>query len=253
MARSTPLWQRLIWAVMFLVVCEGVIRKLVPSLQGQIYLLKDGMLIAAYIGFISSRLPTGIHLRAMAGLSTLLLLSLAYFGIELFNPNTPSILLSLIGFKNYLLFPSLAFIVPYMFSSLEDLERKLRKYAIIMIPFAGLGLLQFTLGPDHWINGYVSYDEENVRNLAMFGVGNEKVRATGTFSYMGGYATFLTVMLYLGVGLAASRNWRFSGNLWPWTLVVVTVAAIFTTGSRSPIYGSVISAPLVLYIWSSRG
>jgi len=140
-----------------------------------------------------------------------------------------------------------------MFSSLEDLERKLRKYAIIMIPFAGLGLLQFTLGPDHWINGYVSYDEENVRNLAMFGVGNVKVRTTGTFSYPSGYTTFLTVMLYLGVGLAASRNWRFSGNLWPWTLVVVTVAAIFTTGSRSPIYGSVISAPLVLYIWSSRG
>src|SRR5215469_3470250 len=98
MARSTPLWQRLIWAVMFLLVCEGVIRKLVPSLQTQIYLLKDGMLVAAYIGFISSRLPTGIHSRAMRGLSTLLLLSVAYFGIQLGNPNSPSILLSIVGF-----------------------------------------------------------------------------------------------------------------------------------------------------------
>jgi hypothetical protein len=253
MARSTPLWQRLIWAVMFLLVCEGVIRKLVPGLQAQIYLLKDGMLVAAYIGFISSRLPTGIHLRAMAGLSTLLLLSLAYFGIELFNPNSPSILLSIVGFKNYLLYPPLAFIVPYMLSSSQDLERKLRKYAIIMIPFAGLGLLQFTLGPDHWLNAYVSYDEETVRNLAMFGAGDERVRATGTFSYPGGYTTFLTVMLYLGVGLAASKNWRFSGNLWPWTLVVVTIAAIFTTGSRAPIYLTVMTAPVVLFIWSSRG
>jgi hypothetical protein len=253
MARSTPLWQRLIWAVMFLVVCEGVIRKLVPPLQAQIYLLKDGMLVAAYIGFISSRLPTGIHSRAMAGLSTLLLLSLAYFGIELFNPNSPSILLSIVGLKNYLLYPPLAFILPYMFSSSQDLERKLRKYAIIMIPFAGLGLLQFTLGADHWLNGYVSYDEENVRNIAMFGVGDVKVRTTGTFSYPGGYTTFLTVMLYLGIGLVASKNWRFSGNLWPWTLVVVTVAAIFTTGSRAPIYAPVLTAPVVLYIWSSRG
>jgi hypothetical protein len=253
MARSTPVWQRLIWAVMFLLVCEGVIRKLVPGLQAQVYLLKDGMLVAAYIGFISSRLPTGIHLRAMAGLSTLLLLSLAYFGIQLFNPNSPSILLSIVGFKNYLLYPPLAFIVPYMLSSSQDLERKLRKYAIIMIPFAGLGLLQFTLSPDHWLNGYVSYDEENVRNLAMFGAGDERVRATGTFSYPGGYTTFLTVMLYLGVGLAASKNWRFSGNLWPWTLVVVTVAAIFTTGSRAPIYLTVMTAPVVLFIWSSRG
>jgi F0F1-type ATP synthase membrane subunit c/vacuolar-type H+-ATPase subunit K len=87
----------------------------------------------------------------------------------------------------------------------------------------------------------------------MFGVGDEKVRTTGTFSYPSGYTTFLTVMLYLGVGLAASKNWRFSGNLWPWTLVVVTVAAIFTTGSRAPIYLTVITAPVVLYIWSSRG
>ena len=253
MARSTPLWQRLIWAVMFLLVCEGVIRKLVPSLQAQIYLLKDGTLVAAYIGFISSRLPTGIHLRAMEGLSTLLLLSLAYFGIELFNPNSPSLLLSIVGFKNYLLYPPLAFIVPHMLSSSQDLERKLRKYAVIMIPFAGLGLLQFTLGPDHWINGYVSYDEETVRYIAMFGVTDEKVRTTGTFSYPGGYTTFLTVMLYLGIGLAASKNWRFSGNLWPWTLAVVTVAAIFTTGSRAPIYATVITAPVLLYIWSCRG
>jgi len=140
-----------------------------------------------------------------------------------------------------------------MFSSLEDLERKLRKYAIIMIPFAGLGLLQFTLGPDHWINAYVSYNEENIRNIAVFGAGQERVRTTGTFSYLGGYTAFLTAMLYLGVGLAASKNWGFSGNLWPWTLVVVTVAAMFTTGSRAPIYATAITAPAVLYIWGSRG
>jgi hypothetical protein len=238
---------------MFLVVCEGIIRKLVPGLQAQIYLLKDAMLVVAYIGFIGSRVPSGMHVKAMAGLSTLLLLSAAYFGIQVFNPNSPSLLLSIIGFKNYLLYLPIAFIVPYTLSSSKDLDHKLRKYAIIMLPFAGLGLVQFTLGPDHWLNGYVTYDDENVRYIAMFGVGDERVRTTGTFSYPGGYTTFLTVMLYLGVGLAASKNWRFSGNLWPWTLTVVSVAAIFTTGSRAPIYGTALTAPIVLYIWSRRG
>lgn len=219
MARSTPLWQKLIWAVMFLVVCEGAVRKWVmPSLQAEIYLVKDALLVLAYVGFIGSRLPTGIHLRAMAGLSTLLLLSLAYFGMEVFNPNSPSLLLSIVGFKNYLLYPPLAFIVPYMFSSSKDFEHKLSKYAIMMIPFAVLGLVQFSFGPDHWINGYVSHDPENERVLAMFGIGDEKVRTTGTFSYPGGYTTFLTVTLYLGVALAASKNWRISANLWPWIL-----------------------------------
>src|SRR3984957_20334786 len=194
MAPSPPFWQKLIWAVMFLVVCEGILRKLIPSLQTQIYLLKDAMLVLAYIGFISSRLASGIHLKAMEVLKTLLLLSLIYFGLQLGNPSSPSIILSTIGFKNYLLYAPLAFVVPYMFTSLQNLEDKLRKYAFLMIPFAALGLVQFTLGPDHWINGYASDDPENIRVIAMFGAGDERVRSTGTFSYPGGYTTFLTVM-----------------------------------------------------------
>jgi hypothetical protein len=254
MVRSTPLWQRLIWVVMFLLVVEGLLRKLAPSLQMQIYLLKDAILIAAYLGFISSGPANGIHLKAMVPLRTLLLLSLAYFGMQLGNPNSPSMLLSIVGLKNYLLYAPLAFVVPYMFTSLHDLEHKLRKYAIIMIPFAALGLLQFTLPPDHWINNYApSSDPESVRYISMFGVEDERVRTTGPFSYLGGYNAFLTVMLYLGLGLVASKNWRLSGNLWPWAFVIVVIAAMFTTGSRQPIYGTMITAPMVLYIWGSRG
>jgi hypothetical protein len=223
-----------------------------PGHQAEIYLVKDAMLVLAYIGFLSSHLTTGIHLKVMAGLKTLLMLSAAYLALQVFNPNSPSILLSIVGFKNYLLYPPLAFVVPYMFSSSKDLERKLRKYAIMMIPFAALGLVQFVFGPDHWINAYVSHDDETVTSL--FGLDeDQRARTTGTFSYIGGYTVFLTVMLYVGAGLAASKHWRISGNLWPWALIVITIAAMFTTGSRSPIYGSMISAPLVLYIWSSRG
>jgi hypothetical protein len=255
MATSTPSWQRLIWAVMFLVVCEGAVRKwIAPGLQAEIYLVKDAVLVLAYVGFLSSRTPPGIHLKGMAGLKTLLMLSLFYFALQLLNPNSPSRLLSVIGFKNYLLYAPLAFIVPYMFFSSKDVEHKLKKYAFIMIPFAALGLVQFAFGADHWINGNVSHDPEQERMIAMFGLEEvEKARTTGTFSFPGGYTTFLTVMLYLGLGLAASRNWQFSKNHWVWTLVVVTIAAIFTTGSRGPIYASIITAPVVLYIWASRG
>jgi hypothetical protein len=254
MAKSTPFWHKLIWAVIFLVVCEGAVRKwIAPGVQAEIYLVKDAILVLAYIGFISSREPAKIDPKVMAGLKTLLLISVAYFALELLNPNSPSILLSFIGLKNYLLYAPLAFVVPYMFSSSEDIEHKLRKYSILMIPFAGLGLVQFTFGPDHWINGYVSHDPESAAAIAMFGVGDAKARTTGTFSYPGGYTTFLTVTLYLGLALVASKNWRISGNLGPWTLTIISIAAMFTTGSRAPIYASAISAPVVLYIWASRG
>jgi hypothetical protein len=254
MATSTPYWQRLIWGVIFLVVCEGAVRKwIAPGIQAEIYLVKDAMLVIAYIGFLSSGVLSGVQLRVMAGLRVLLTLSAVYFTLQVFNPNSPSILLSVVGFKNYLLYAPLAFVVPYMFTSSTDLENKLRKYAFLMIPFAALGVVQFAFGPTHWINGYVNHDPEIEAIIAMFGEGDAKARTTGTFSYPGGYSTFLTVMLYLALGLAASKNWRFSGNLWPWTLLIVSIAGIFTTGSRAPIYATAITAPIVLYIWASRG
>jgi hypothetical protein len=238
---------------MFLVVCEGAIRKWgFPDLQEQIYLVKDGLLIVAYIGFLSSGLRSGVHLRVMGGLKVLMILSVVYFGLEILNPNAPSLILSVVGFKNYLLYAPLAFIVPYMFSSSDDLERKLRLYAFIMIPFAGLGLVQFTFGPDHWINGYLSHDSESLRDAVVFGFSEtQRARTSGTFSYIGGYTAFLIVMFYLGAALAASKTWKISESRWPLMLLAVSAAAMFTTGSRGPIYVVTITTPLLLYVWSS--
>ena len=233
--RGTPLWQKLIWTVMFLVVFEGAIRKwIVPGFQAQVYLLKDGLLCLAYIDFLSSRaVSPPIHLKIMGGLKVLLMLSFLYFTLQVLNPNSPSVVLSIVGLKNYLLYAPLVFIVPHMFLSAKDLESKLRKYALIMIPLAALGLVQFSFGSDHWINGYLDHDSENLRLASMFGSeGTEKARTSGTFSYIGGYTTFLTVTLFLGLGLAASQRWQLSASRWYVLLVIVSVAAIFTTGSR---------------------
>ena len=251
--RSKFRFQSLIWVVMFLLVCEGALRKWgFPALQAQLYLVKDVLLIVAYIGFLSSGLRSGVHLRVMGGLKILMILSVVYFGLEILNPNAPSLTLSVVGFKNYLLYAPLAFIVPYMFSSSNDLERKLRLYAFIMIPFAGLGLVQFGFGPDHWINGYLNYDSDNLRDAIVFGSNETQgARTTGTFSYIGGYTAFLTVMFYLGAALSASKRWKVSESRWPLILLAVSAAAMFTTGSRGPIYVVIITTPLLLYVWSS--
>ena len=59
------------------------------------------------------------------------------------------------------------------------------------------------------MNAYLSYDDENVALVSLFGE-DEFVRARtiGTFSYIGGFVTFLTVMHYLGIALLASASWR---------------------------------------------
>jgi hypothetical protein len=256
--RGAPLWQKLIWAVLFLLVYEGALRKwVVPGLQSQIYFAKDLILIAAYILFLGSGRHHGSHLKAMATLKMLVVLSLAYFLFELLNENSPSMLVSIAGFKNYLLYAPLAFIVPYMFVSAEDLEHKLRTYAILMAPCVALGLVQFALPPTHWLNGYLNNQDSDAPQAlmmgAVFGSGIEKVRSIGTFSYIGGYTAFLTVMFYVAAGLAAKNRFKFSGNTLVIGYLVLTVAAMFTTGSRGPIWWLVATWPLALAIWRSGG
>src|SRR5262249_15163984 len=58
---------------------------------------------------------------------------------------------------------------------------------------------------------------------------------------------------YLGAALAAKNRWRISGNFWPFTLLVISLAAMFTTGSRTPIWGLIGTCPLVLIIWRYAG
>lgn len=249
---TSSLWQKLIWAVLFLLVVEGGLRKWVlPEFQASIYLIKDVMLILAYAAFLTARLPPSPHTIKMRGLKSLMIASLIYFTLQVFNPNSPSWLLSLVGLKNYLLYAPLVFVVPYLFTSALDMERKLKTYALMMFPFVALGLVQFGFGPDHWLNGYLSHDDENLRTGAMFG-DLEKIRTTGTFSYISGYVIFLTVIMYLTLGLAAARSLSVS-QFWKPLLLVVTVGAIFTTGSRAPFYMLVASLPLLLSLWAIKG
>jgi O-antigen ligase len=249
-------WQRLIWAVLFLLVCEGAVRKFLPGLQAQLYLLKDAILICAYIKFLTVRGQSGHNGNVVNGLWFWFELILSYSALQLLNPNSPSMILTIIGFKNYMLYMPLAFLVPYLFTAGSDLETKLRKYALFMIPFAAVGLVQFAFGPDHWLNSTLSYDDDESLQqvVAQFGYDEyAKARTNGTFSYIGGYVTFLTIMFYLAIALMVSRKWKVQGNRLVIALLIVTLAAMFTTGSRTPFYGLVVTAPIVFGIWTVKG
>jgi hypothetical protein len=225
-----------------------------PGLQAQLYLLKDAILICAYAKFLMVRGRSGQTGNVATGLWTWFELTFLYFALQVLNPNSPSMILTIIGFKNYILYMPLAFLVPYLFTTGSDLENKLRKYVLLMIPFVAMGLVQFAFGPDHWLNSTLSYDDESLQQASLFGT-DEYVRArtTGTFSYIGGYVTFLTIMFYLAIALLVSRKWEVRGNRFVIALLIVTLAAMFTTGSRTPFYGLVVTAPILFGVWTAKG
>src|SRR6266446_9913503 len=104
-------WQRALFGVFVLLVFEGALRKwALPGAQAQIYLLKDAILLAVYLGFMLDNRRT---LPAPAGtglIKIVLVLGFVWGCIEVLNPNSPSILVGVMGLKSYVLYAPIAFI-----------------------------------------------------------------------------------------------------------------------------------------------
>jgi hypothetical protein len=246
-------WRQLVLGVMVLVVFEGALRKwLFPGAQAYIYFLKDILLMAAIGGFAISRVPPSAHRPLLNGLTLVLALTGFYCFIHIAHPNIPTILIGLLGFKNYLLYAALAYMVPYCFNSITDLERKLTLYMVLMIPVCLLGLVQFALPPEHWLNVYVQHDNTEM-HISTFGSNTEevRVRASGTFSYIGGYSTFVTVMYLLAFAISVGARSGSTTSRVAFVLLAVSVMATFTTGSRSVfVVGLVATIPILLMLVS---
>jgi hypothetical protein len=243
-------WQRAIFGVFILLIFEGALRKwVVPGAQAQIYFVKDAILLAAYVGFVADGKKTGGRITAAASISIILLVFFVFGCIELLNPSSPSILVGLMGLKVYFLYAPLAFVLPYAFKSQDHLLRSLWVYLLIAIPVAVLGFVQIAAGPGSFLNTYVSQTEDAAAGVA-FGRDYDLIRTSGTFSYISGYTAYLSFIAFLATGFNMAQHWRIKNNIIPLAALTVTIGAMFTTGSRAPVYTLIAMAPVIL-VWAA--
>jgi hypothetical protein len=247
-------WQRALFGVFVLLVFEGALRKWAfPWAQAQIYLVKDVILLGVYLGFILDGrrrlpLPKGVGL-----IKIVLGLSFVFGCFEVLNPNSPSILVGLVGLKSYFLYAPIAFILPYAIKSREHLFVLIRRYLIMAIPVAVLGFVQIMAGPTSSLNAYVSHSEDAEAVGTRFGEEMDLVRTSGTFSYISGYTAFLGFIGFLAIGYNMTRGWRLKNNMAPILALTLVIGAMFTTGSRGPIYILLATSPFILWLAASRG
>src|SRR5262249_49732131 len=97
---------------------------------------------------------------------------------------------------------------------------------------------------------YVRHTEDAPPGLAYFGYENI-VRTSGTFSYISGYTAFLTFVAFLAIGYNLANGWRIKNNIVPILALTLVVGAMFTTGSRAPVYTLVTTAPVILCLAAS--
>ena len=104
------------------------------------------------------------------------------------------------------------------------------------IPVAVLGFVQIAAGPDSSLNTYVSHSEDAQAVGVRFGSAYDLVRTSGTFSFISGYTVFLSFVALLAIGYNMAQGWRLKSNIVPLLALTLVVGAMFTTGSRAPVY-----------------
>jgi hypothetical protein len=127
----------------------------------------------------------------------------------------------------------------------DSMQRFARWVAILSLPMAVLCVRQFYSPSDSYINRY-SIEEEKVA-VALSGV-SDRVRATGTFSYISGLSEFAPVAVWAGIvtfNLARTRRERWVG----YAAVAAGACCSFVTVSR---FAALVSVGL-LVIWIMAG
>src|SRR5579864_128909 len=237
MTRATPdTRQSANWliAILLAIVLEGALRKwfLPASLHPLAYLFKDILALAFILRFeFSGHCKILERLRHRVIIIACLLFPSFLLGL------TWSVTAAVMNFKNAVLWPLFA---TYMAACVDwrSLGKITRMLCFLCLAMAVLGYMQFSRPSSDALNRYAWHVMGKMEKIATFGP-SSGVRATGTFSYITGYATFASVgFLWMIWRLLNSQSMRERSLTVAGAVACLT--CIITSGSRAPLYQCVL-------------
>lgn len=254
-------WRETVIAVLIWSLLEGVARKwLLPSLQAPILQMKDIALIAVYIGYMISPKTPLPEADKVKVLSTVFLVQAIYCFLEVLNPALPTPLLGFYGLKTYIIYVPLVFVIPEVIRTREHVQKLVLWTCIASIPISLLGLYQFSQPATSWVNQYVSHEEGVASVASMFGKEEGtgdfmygRARTASTFSYIGGFITYLLAAVPLAGSVLFRTNVPQKTVWCAIAAVVLLLGGAFTTGSRTTIVVFAAVIPLSILIAGSKG
>ena len=248
--RSYPMWLLLLCGFGVLIIVQGALRKWVfPGLATPLYVAKDLVLLGSFLLFANRqgfRLPTALQKTALpilwGGLAVIVTL-------QAFNLNIPSVAVGVFGVRAYLLYSVLLFLMPAALQYVRHPVRLVTGISLaVVVPVLLLGIYQFTMPPEHWINQYVAVEAQV---NAVQGV----ARITGTFSYIQAMRPFLVFSLGFGAAILIAGLRR--GRKWYQILGAVTLGLSLVVapmnGSRGIIFGFLLAVPFILFAALKQG
>jgi hypothetical protein len=233
-------------------VFEGVFRKwIIPDLGQSVYFAKDILLLGGCVGLFIPRLVRREPMFDRHPANPFIFLLLVLGLCQLANPALANLRVGLFGLKAYLLDVPLLYLVPKAFPTVAQLRRFWTVFLVCAAIPAGLGVLQFSAPADSELNRYAWADEMDAESVSMFGDAG-RVRITGTFSYISGYAVYLTVvvLMVLPVMLAEGNRWIRGATC---GVLVLALGNLLMTGSRGPFVTLAGAAAVLLVLGFSHG
>jgi len=230
--------RRLIWIYFWLLIFEGALRKwLIPSLSGPLLIARDPVVIAIYAMAVTRGVFPGSMLVGWTFGLAAMCFATSFAGIGNLN-------VTLFGLRANFMHLPLILIIPRVFRQ-EDV-RRMGLALLVVAPLMGvLCVKQFQAGADsRWNVG--AGGEIGAQLYAAQG----KVRASGTFSFATGLAT------YLSLCAAFLLNDLLGRQVYPrW----VTLSAFFSvvlslavSGSRTAVICVTVVCAMVLYMGFRR-
>jgi len=219
--------KRLIWAYFWLLILEGALRKWVlPGLANPLLIIRDPVVLLIYATAASQ----GIFPRT-AFIPWIVVLAIVSTGVSLVAGHG-SLFITLYGVRTDFLHLPLLFLLPNVFST-QDVQRIGKWLLLTALPMALLVAAQFKASPDSRLNVGVGGSVGG-----QIGVGFDKIRPPGTFSFTGGLVAFvaLTAAYLLSTQM---RKESANGKLALVTLPAVAIM-VAVSGSRASLGAVVI-------------
>lgn len=227
--------RRLLYALVFIMVFEGILRKLMHPLSMVIFFLKDIICVVSILVMRKASLPD-----AVARLKNIWLLMFFLFLPLLYFTGFKDPILAFFALKQYLLYVVLGALVVMSFPVGE--AESFRKFAffsaLLLIPTTITALIQNALPASHWLNASVGGDSLEGFSAAGF------LRVSSTFSFTAQYSWFLNAesfILATSFFMPPALDSRLGKAIKPFIYVVLLLmlaVSAFATGGRTAVIGS---------------
>jgi hypothetical protein len=233
---------------------EDLIRKFMGNNMA-IYFAKDALALLTYLSFFAAvRRKKGIVYR----FPFMVFLGLFFWlgVLQCFNPESPSLMYSLLGFKLYFFYIPLVFIG----YSLIRNDRDLSAFLAAIIGLAGLiailGILQSIIGPSFLNPRILAPDIRDLSLLYRYSPESHQslYQPNSVFVSAGRFDAYLLVSWILGLGIGAFLLLkRFRGRTAIFASIGIIAVALLMCGGRGVLVYAIVSAIVLAvgFLWGA--